>query len=113
MRKSSVYLIGPIAMLFAVSAFADAPDGAQVFAGRCASCHGSKGQGTKGLAPALKGDAFVVSGKREDVEATIQNGRSGDQKHYKDLPMAMPAWHLSAEDLKAVVDYLRGDLQKN
>ena len=113
MRKSIVCLIGSTAMLFAVLAFADAPDGAQVFAGRCASCHGSEGQGTKGLAPALKGDAFVVSGKREDVEATIQNGRSGDQKHYKDLPMAMPAWHLSAEDLKAVVDYLRGDLQKN
>lgn len=87
-------------------------DGAGLFRADCVSCHGSKGQGTPGLAPALKGDAFVVSGKREDVESTIQNGRQGEQKKYKDIPMAMPGWHLSADDLKAVVDYIRGDLQK-
>ena len=112
MRTLTIYLIGPIAMLFAISAFADAPDGAKLFASNCSSCHGSKGQGTTGLAPALKGDAFVISGKLEDLEATIQNGRSGDQKHFKDFPVAMPAWHLSPDDLRAVVDYLRGGLQK-
>lgn len=89
-----------------------AADGKTTFAGTCAACHGDKGQGTPGLAPALKGDAFVIKGKLADIENTIQNGRSGDQKKYKDIATAMPAWHLPAADLKAVVAYIRGDLQK-
>jgi mono/diheme cytochrome c family protein len=112
MRSLTVVVFGLCAALAAVPALADAPDGAQVFASKCSSCHGSKGQGTTGLAPALKGDAFVISGKLEDLQATIQNGRSGDQKHFKDIPMAMPGWHLSPAELQALVDYLRGGLQK-
>ena len=90
-----------------------AADGASLFRTNCVSCHGKNGQGTPGLAPALKGDAFVT-GKLEDVIATVTNGRAGDRKHFKDLPIAMPAWgkQLSADDIKAVVDYIRGDLQK-
>ncbi|HLW74862.1 MAG TPA: c-type cytochrome, partial [Gammaproteobacteria bacterium] len=68
-----------------------AADGKSVFASNCASCHGSNGQGTPGLAPALKGDKFVT-GKLEDVMDTVKNGRAGDQKKFKDLPIAMPAW---------------------
>lgn len=92
---------------------ASAADGKAIFAGNCAACHGSAGQGTPGLAPALKGDTFV-KGKLEDVIKTVTDGRAGDQKKYKDLPMAMPAWgkSLSAADIKAVVEYIRGDLQK-
>ncbi|HET7922986.1 MAG TPA: c-type cytochrome [Gammaproteobacteria bacterium] len=89
-----------------------ADTGAEIFGSKCVSCHGKNGQGTPGLAPALKGDAFVISGKLEDIEATIQDGRAGDQKKYKDIPVAMPPWHLSDADLKAVVAYIRGDLQK-
>jgi len=88
-------------------------DGAGVFRANCVSCHGKDGQGTKGLAPALKGDAFVT-GDAAAVLATVKDGRSGDQKKYKDLPIAMPAWggKLSDADIQAVVDYIRGDLQK-
>ena len=90
-----------------------AADGASIFRTNCVSCHGKNGQGTPGLAPALKGDAFVT-GKLDDVIAAVRDGRSGDQKHFKDLPIAMPAWgkQLSADDIKAVADYIRGDLQK-
>ncbi len=90
-----------------------AADGASVFRTNCVSCHGKDGKGTPGLAPALKGDAFVT-GKIDDVIATVKDGRAGDQKHFKDLPVAMPAWgkQLSDADIKAVVDYIRGDLQK-
>ena len=91
---------------------ASADSGADIFASKCAACHGSDGQGTPGLAPALKGDPFVIKGSIKDIENTIQNGRAGDKKKYKDLPTDMPAWHLSAADLKAVVGYLRGGLQK-
>lgn len=88
-------------------------DGADVFRTNCVSCHGKNGQGTPGLAPALKGDSFVT-GNIDDVMATVKSGRSGDQKKYKHLPIAMPAWggKLSDADIKAVVDYIRGDLQK-
>ncbi|HSN16594.1 MAG TPA: c-type cytochrome [Gammaproteobacteria bacterium] len=111
--RRSMTLIGmtlAIAMLPLPAALAD---GAGVFRANCASCHGVDGQGTPGLAPALKGDPFVT-GKMGDVLATVKNGRSGDQKRYKNLPIAMPAWDgkLSAADIKAVVSYIRGDLQK-
>lgn len=89
-----------------------AADGSATFDATCSACHGSSGEGTKGLAPALKGDAFVLKGKVADIEDTIQNGRSGAKKKYTDIPMDMPAWHLDDADLKAVVAYIRGDLQK-
>lgn len=90
-----------------------AADGKSIFGSNCAACHGPNGQGMAGLAPALKGDKFVT-GDIKAVIDTVKNGRSGDQKHFKDMPVAMPAWgkQLSDADIKAVVDYIRGDLQK-
>ena len=87
-------------------------DGVAVFKANCIACHGTEGQGTPGLAPALKGDKFVTGDLRAVIN-TVTNGRTGDQKHYKDLPLAMPAWGktLSAADIKAVAEYIRGDLQ--
>jgi alcohol dehydrogenase (quinone), cytochrome c subunit len=109
----SVNFLLAIVALAALSTAAYA-DGASVFRTNCVSCHGKNGQGTPGLAPALKGNAFVISGSADDVTNTVKHGRSGDQKKYKDLPIAMPAWagKLSDDDIKAVVDYIRGDLQK-
>jgi cbb3-type cytochrome c oxidase subunit III len=90
-----------------------AADGKSIFSGNCAACHGANGQGTAGLAPALKGDKFVA-GDIKAVIDTVKNGRAGEQKRFKDMPVAMPAWgkQLSDADIKAVVDYIRGDLQK-
>jgi len=90
-----------------------AADGKTVFGSNCSACHGPNGQGIASLAPALKGDKFVI-GDMKAVIDTVKNGRSGDQKHFKDMPVAMPAWgkQLSDADIKAVVDYIRGDLQK-
>lgn len=49
----------PVALLFAAlggsSAFADTPDGAQIYQSKCASCHGPKGEGTKKYKPKLEG----------------------------------------------------------
>ena len=112
MRKTTL-VIGIVLVAGLLPLTSASADGADVFRVNCASCHGKSGQGTPGLAPALKGDAFVT-GKLDDVTATVKNGRAGDQKHFKDLPIAMPAWggKLSDADIKAVVDYIRGDLQK-
>lgn len=108
-KFSAILAAATMAVAFSAGAYADS--GADIFSSKCAACHGAQGQGTPGLAPALKGDPFVVKGSVKEIENTIQNGRSGDQKKYKDLPTAMPAWHLSAADLKAIVSYLRGGLQ--
>ena len=105
------YTVSLLAAL-ALSPAASAADGKTVFESTCAACHGAQGQGTPGMAPALKGDPFVIKGSIADIEDTIQNGRSGAKKKYKDIHIDMPAWHLPAADLKAVVAYLRGDLQK-
>ncbi len=110
MRTILLALVAFLTAAFVGNALAT--DGKATFEGTCAACHGSKGQGTPGLAPALKGDAFVIKGKIADIENTIQNGRSGAAKKYKDISGDMPAWHLADADLKAVVAYIRGDLQK-
>lgn len=110
-RKLLFVLLTGMATVGCVTAV-QAESGADIYGSKCVSCHGKDGQGTPGLAPALKGDAFVISGKLEDIESTIQNGRTGDQKKYPTIPVAMPPWHFSDADLKAVVAYIRGDLQK-
>ena len=115
MRIRQLCSIGLIAsMAILGSQPAAASDGKAVFGSNCASCHGNKGQGTPGLAPALKGDAFVTTSKAEDVLTTVKNGRAGVQKKFKDLPIAMPAWggKLSDADIQAVVDFIRKELQK-
>ena len=111
-QLSNIGLIAAIAILAGQAAAAS--DGKAVFRGDCASCHGNEGQGTPGLAPALKGDAFVTGSKAEDILTTVKGGRAGDQKKFKDMPIAMPAWggKLSDADIQAVVDFIRKDLQK-
>jgi cbb3-type cytochrome c oxidase subunit III len=114
MRMKDTFIPGLLAgIMILVNGPAVAGDGKSVFSSNCASCHGNNGQGITGLAPALKGDAFVT-GKLDDVMATVKNGRAGDQKHFKNMPIAMPAWDgkLSDPDIKSVVDYIRGELQK-
>lgn len=107
-------MIAALAVAALFQATAAGADGAAVFKNNCAACHGSDGQGTPGLAPGFKGNKFVL-GKEADVLATVKSGRSGDQKKYKDMPVAMPAWDgkLSDADIAAVVDYIRGDMQKH
>ena len=81
---------------------AAAVDGAAIFDDRCSSCHGSKGQG--GVGPKLNGGEVTKNFPKVDDELTVvKNGRSG-----------MPAFgsRLSPEELQAVVEFTRTDLQK-
>lgn len=78
----------------------------------CAMCHGDKGQGMPGLGPALRGNPFVTAGNPKEIEATITKGRAGDQKRYKDYPSPMPPAAIAGDKLQALIEYLRGDLQK-
>jgi mono/diheme cytochrome c family protein len=78
----------------------------------CGVCHGENGEGTTGLAPPLKGNKFVTASPDADIAAVITKGREGAAKHYKDLPSPMPPQSMSDSRLKALIAYLKTDLQK-
>lgn len=97
-----------VSVAFAGTALAD---GAASYKAKCVACHGDKGQGMKGMAPALKGSEFV-KGKAEDVKKVILEGRAGAAKKYKEFPIDMPKSGLSDADAADLVKFLQGDLQK-
>jgi mono/diheme cytochrome c family protein len=99
---------------FVLPAAAQAQDAKLVayFKETCGACHGENGEGIKGLAPALKGNDWVKSASEADVGSTITKGRAGDAKRHKDIPAPMPANSMSDGRLKALIAYLKGDLQK-
>lgn len=103
-----IIAVGVVALAVAVSGSAFAADGAATFKAKCIACHGAEGAGTA-MAPALKGNAFIKDSKEDVIASTISTGRKGDQKKYKNFPMAMPSHEkvLSADDIKAVVAYLK------
>jgi mono/diheme cytochrome c family protein len=78
----------------------------------CGVCHGENGEGTTGLAPPLKGNKFVAESPEAEIATVITKGREGAAKRYKDLPSPMPPASMSDSRLKALVAYLKTDLQK-
>src|SRR5207302_11422069 len=77
-----------------------AVSGQSVFIDNCATCHGSKGEG--GIGPKLGGGAVVSKFPNEtDQILVVTSGRDG-----------MPAFgeRLSADEIKAVVEYTRTGL---
>ncbi len=89
-------------------------DGAATFAARCATCHGQKGEGMRGMAPALKDNKFITDRRPEDIKQVILEGRSGAAKRFsaKEFPIDMPKSGLSDADAYEVARFLQGDLQK-
>lgn len=89
-------------------------DGAAMFTERCATCHGQKGEGMRGMAPALKDNKFITERRAEDIKQVILEGRSAAAKKYsaKDYPIDMPRSGLSDADADEVAKFLQGDLQK-
>lgn len=89
-------------------------DGAATFAVRCASCHGQKGEGMRGMAPALKDNKFVTDRRAEDIKQVILEGRTGSAKKYsaREFPIDMPESGLSDADAYEVARFLQGDLQR-
>lgn len=77
----------------------------------CGVCHGEKGEGMKGLAPAFRGNKFITAGSESEIADTITKGRMGDAKRYKDLASPMPPQSMSDGRLKAIIAYLKNDLQ--
>ena len=106
MRKT---MIMAAAAVFATATGAYAADANTVkfFKETCGVCHGENGEGTPGLAPALKGNAWVKGASDADIATTITKGREGAAKRHKDIPGPMPANSMSENRLKNVTAYLK------
>lgn len=76
--------------LFSSQAAQAETDAAGYFQLRCATCHGTEGQGTLGkapaLAPALKGNQLVINAPVQTIVDIIRHGRAGQQRVYEKFP---------------------------
>ena len=71
-------------------------DGAATFKAKCAACHGPEGQGKIG--PALKGTALTA----DQITDLLSKGNDA-----KKPPHKKPIAGLSADDIKAVADFVK------
>ena len=104
-------LLSLVASVPAVPAVA--ADGPALFDGKgCVSCHGDKGQGIPGLAPPLKGSAFVTSATAAEIGETISKGRQGKNRRHTNIPGGMPGVSMEDDERETLAKYLKSDLQK-
>lgn len=76
---------------------ASAEMGGKLFAGRCAACHGAKGEG--GIGSRLNSDSFLSMADDEFMFRAVSEGRPGT---------AMPSWYfLTSRDMADVLKFMR------
>ena len=93
----------------ALSGSAMAADGAAIFKKICSACHGKKGEGKPKMGPPFVGNEFIKNSSDAEITEVIKKGRMGKAKLYKKIPVPMmPQKKLSDEDVKAVVDHIKG-----
>ena len=109
--KNFTWIVIIMSGIFVTEA-AIAADGTSLYNTKCAACHGPKGQGMKGMAPALKGNELTTKGDVGDIKKVILEGRTGKAKKYKDMAIDMPKTPMSDTDVDALVKFLQGELQK-
>ncbi len=78
--------------------------GAEVFGRDCAACHGARGEGERGVGPALNTQEFLKEASDELIFNTVSDGRPGT---------SMPAWGqarggpYNAQVVEDLVAYIR------
>ncbi len=107
-----VMILSALSLGLGATAALAASKGENLFNDVCAACHGEKGVGIPGLAPPLKGSAFVASTDAAALTTFIQKGRAGAEKKFPNFPSPMPPYAGGQDKATAVVEYLKGDLQK-
>ena len=107
----AICLIIVMTILSVFSSSAIAADGSKIYTEKCSMCHGPKGAGTP-MGPSVKGNEFITKGTADDIKKLIIEGRSGSNKKYPKIAIDMPKTSLSDEDVKSLVLFLQGDLQK-
>lgn len=85
------------------------PDGAQVFASRCAACHQPAGTGLPGLAPPLAGSPWVLGDDATMLKIVLSGLQGPIELAGQRWDGAMPAWGTSLTDaeIAAVVTHVR------
>ena len=83
--------------------------GQAVYADQCTACHGLKGDGIPGLAPALRGNAAVQSPDVTSLRRILTDGARSVATDAAPTGAAMPAfgWKLNGEQMAAVLTYIR------
>lgn len=89
-----LFIICTLAISIAMPAFA--ADGAATYKAKCAACHGPEGQGKVG--PAVKGTALTA----DQINDLLTKGNDA-----KKVPHKKAVVGVSADDAKAVADYLK------
>lgn len=89
-----LFVIFTLALSIAVPAFA--ADGAATYKAKCAACHGPEGQGKVG--PAVKGTSLSA----DQITDLLAKGEDA-----KKAPHKKAIAGLSADDAKAVADYVK------
>lgn len=89
-----LFVICTLAVSIALPAFA--ADGAATYKAKCAACHGLEGQGKVG--PAVKGTSLSA----DQINDLLTKGNDG-----KKAPHKKAVAGVSADDAKAVADYLK------
>ena len=89
-----LFVICALAVSMAVPAFA--ADGAATYKAKCAACHGPEGQGKVG--PAVKGTTLTA----DQITDLLVKGNDA-----KKVPHKKAVAGVSAEDAKAVADYVK------
>ena len=101
MKKFVFILIAAVALLGATAAFA-ADDGAAIYKGKCASCHGPDGSGQTAVGKSMKlrdlRDAEVQKQTAKEFATIISDGK-GKMPAYKSK--------LSAAEIDAVAAFLK------
>ncbi len=96
MKSGKLLFASVIGLCLALSALASAADGADIYKAKCAMCHGADGGGKVG--PALKGTSL-------DAGKIVALLTAGDDA--KKMPHKKPINGVSADDAKAVADYVK------
>jgi mono/diheme cytochrome c family protein len=83
--------------------------GAKRYEQHCANCHGEQGEGSPGVAPALRGNRAVVMDTPDNVVRVVLGGGYGPATAANPRPHGMPpfAIALSNDDVAAVVTHIR------
>jgi|KBSMisStandDraft_5_1062788.scaffolds.fasta_scaffold266764_2 mono/diheme cytochrome c family protein len=107
MRKEMILAAATVLAAGSLAVHAADANTVKFFKETCGICHGENAEGTPGLAPALKGNAWVKGASDADIATTITKGREGAAKRHKDIPGPMPANSMSENRLKNVTAYLK------
>ena len=89
-----------------VASTAVASDGAAIYSGKCQMCHGAAGAGGA-MGPALKG-TDLIKGDSDAIKVIILKGVPTVAKKYPNFPMGMPPVSLTANEMAAVIEYMKG-----